>query len=97
MCLYNVKALLQVMQGIYSMNGGVEWQIQHEVKLSAAFDMRSNPEYCIFCTSQVNGSLTDLLFCVGRINSCSSESHDAYKQIVAIVTVSLYYPNNVRW
>ena len=81
MCLYNAKALLQVMQEIYSMRGRVEWQIQHEVKLSAVFDMRSNPEYCIFRTSQVNGSLTDLLFYIRRINSCSSENHDAYKQI----------------
>ena len=35
--------------------------------------IRPYPEYCIFHTSQVNSALTDLLFCVGRISSSSSD------------------------
>ena len=43
----------------YDTRGGVEWQIQHEVKPSAAFDARFHPKYCIFHTSEVNVALTD--------------------------------------
>ena len=49
-----------------SMRGGVEWQIHHDAKLSAVFDMRPHPKYC---TLLINGALIDLLFCVGRISS----------------------------
>ena len=63
-------------------------QIQHKAKSSAVFDMRSHPEYHIFCTSQVNCALTDLLFCVVRIISYISKSLgcDAYKQIETIAS-----------
>ena len=50
--------------------GGVKQQIQHDAKLNAVFDMRSHPNYC---TSWVKGALTDLLFYIGKISSCSSD------------------------
>ena len=68
-----VKVPLQVMYGKYSMSGRIEWQIQHEVKVSAVFDRRPHYEYCIFRTLRVNGASTNLLFRVGRIGSSSSE------------------------
>ena len=55
------------MYGKYSTRVQVEWQIQHEVNLSAVFDRTPHPEYSIFCTSQVNSVLTDLLFCIGGL------------------------------
>ena len=55
------------------MRGGVEWQTQHEAKPSAALDTRRHPKYCIFHTSQVNSALNDLLFCIGKISSNSSD------------------------
>ena len=55
------------------MRGGVEWQMQHEVKPSAVFARDPTLSVVFFHTSQVNGALTDLLFCVGRINSSSSD------------------------
>ena len=68
-----VKASLRVMYGKYSTRGGVEWQIQHEAKPSAVFARDPTPSTVFFRTSRVNGALTDLLFCVGRINSSSSD------------------------
>ena len=50
----------------------VKWPVQHKVKPSAVFDIRPHPEYFILRTSQVNGALTDLLFCVGKVSSSSS-------------------------
>ena len=46
----------------YSMWGGVEWQIQHKAKLNAVFAWDPTPSIGFFCTSQVNGALTDSLF-----------------------------------
>ena len=40
-----IKALLQEMYEKYS---GIKWQIQHEVKPSAVFDIRPHPEYCAY-------------------------------------------------
>ena len=54
----------------YSTRGGVEWQIQHEVKPSAVFAQDLTPSTVFFLT-QINGALIDLLFCVGRISSSS--------------------------
>ena len=36
--------------------------------------------YCILSTSQVNGALTDLLLCIGRISSSSSDGLDVHVQ-----------------
>ena len=44
--------------------GGVEWQIQHKLKPSAVFTQDPTPSTVFSPTSQVNGALTDLLFCV---------------------------------
>ena len=52
-----VKAPLQVMYREYSMRGGVEWQIQHEIKLSVVFAGGSTPSIVFFHTA-----LTDLCF-----------------------------------
>ena len=57
----------------YSTRGRVEWQIQHEAKPSAVFARDPTPSTVFFCTSQVHGALTDLLFCVGRISSSSTD------------------------
>ena len=48
-----------------------------------------------FCTSQVNSTLTDLLFCIGRISNISSDGleHNAYKQMEVIVSDSLLVYN----
>ena len=77
------------MSGVWkcSTQGWVKWQ-------SAVFDMRLHPEYCIFYASQINGALTDLFFCVVRINSSRAMDLecDAYKQIEAIVNKSLLSP-----
>ena len=54
-----VKALLRVMYRKYSARGGVKWQIQHDAKPSAVY-------ICPYITS-----LTDLMFCLGRISSSS--------------------------
>ena len=64
-----VKAPLRVMYRKYSMRGGVEWQTQNEAKPSAVFARDPTPSTVFFHTSRVNGALTDLLFCVGRISS----------------------------
>ena len=58
-----------MMYGKYGTRGGVECQIQHKAKPSAAFDMRPHLEYYIFHTLRVNTALTDLLLCVGRIST----------------------------
>ena len=71
-----VKAPLRVIYGKYSTRGGVEWQIQHEAKPSAVFARDPTPSTVFFCTSRVNGTLTDLLFCVGRISSISSDGFE---------------------
>ena len=68
-----VKAPLRVTYGKYSTRGGVKWQIQHEVKPSAVFARDPTPSTVFFRTSRVNGALTDLLFCDGRISSSSSD------------------------
>ena len=47
-----VKALLQVMYRKYSTRGGVEWQIQHEVKPSAVFDTRPTLSTVFFRASE---------------------------------------------
>ena len=70
--MYMLKRL-RVMYRKYSTRGGVEWQIQHEAKPSAVFAQDPTPSTVFFRTSRVNGALTDLLFCVGRISSCSSD------------------------
>ena len=43
-----VKTLLQVTHGKYSTSGVVEWQIQHEAKPDAIFDIRFHPKFYIF-------------------------------------------------
>ena len=58
------------------MENTVQWAkvklpIQHKVKPSAVFDIRPHPKYFILSTSQVNSTLNDLLFCVGRVSSSS--------------------------
>ena len=49
------------------------------------------PSTVFFCTSRVNGALTDLLFCVGGLSVAVAmdSERDAYKQIEAIVSASL--------
>ena len=79
----------------YSMRGEIKWEIQHKVKPGAVFDMRRHPEYCIFLTSSVNGALTDLLFCMGRISSSSSGLDPECNAYKLIETISLV-PNNTR-
>ena len=76
----------KIVQGV-----GQVVQIQHKAKSSAVFDIRPHPKYHIFCTSQVNCALTDLLFCIVKIISCTSKSLgcDMYKQIETIVSDSL--------
>ena len=64
------------MYGKYSTRGGVKWQIQHEAKPSAVFAQDPTLSTVIFHTSRVNGALTDLLFCIGRINSSSSDGFE---------------------
>lgn len=57
-----VKALLQVLYGIYSTRGVVKKAIQHEaqVKLSAVWLLRLHLDCCKFHMAQVNGALTNL-------------------------------------
>ena len=59
------------MYGKYNTSGWIKWQIQYKAKLSAVvvFSQDSTLSTVFFCTSRVNGALTDLLFCVGRISS----------------------------
>ena len=64
-----VKVLLQVMYRKCSMRGWVEWQIQYEAKPMLHFTQDPNPSTAFFCTSHVNGVLSDLLFYIGRISS----------------------------
>ena len=40
----------------YSTRGGVEWQIQHEVKPSAILARDPTPSTVVFHTSEVNGA-----------------------------------------
>ena len=54
------------------MRDGVQWQIQHETKLSAVLDTALHLEYRIFRPSQMYCTSTDLLFYVERISSSSS-------------------------
>ena len=72
----------------YSTRGGVEWQIQHEVKLSAVFAQDLTPSTVLFHTSRVNG---DLLFCVERISSSNRPGMDVYKETEVIVSDSLLH------
>ena len=58
------------------MRGGVEWQIQHKPKLSAVFDTKPIQSTVFFHTSQGNGVLTDLLFCIERISSSRSNGSE---------------------
>ena len=44
----------------YSTWGGVEWEIQHDVKLSAVFAIRPTLSAEFFCTSRVNGTSIDI-------------------------------------
>ena len=69
---YYVKALLWLIYRKYNRRDGVKWQIQHEAKLSAVFAWDPTQSTVFFCTSWVNNAVTDLLFCVGRISSSSS-------------------------
>ena len=59
-------------------------------KYSTRVQGRPHPEYCIFCTSQVNSVLTDLLFCIGglavAVAVAMNSKHDA-----------LFLPQNTRW
>ena len=52
------------MYGKYSAGGGVEWQIQHEVKPSAVFAQDHTPSIVFFRTSY--SALTDC-FVLGRL------------------------------
>ena len=63
------------------------------LKLSAVFHMRLALSTAFFCASEVNGALTDLLFCLRRNSSSSSDGLkcDVHKQIEVIVIVMLYY------
>ena len=61
------------MYGKYRTRSGVKWQIQHESMLSPVFARDLTLSTVLFHTSRVNGALTDLLFCVGRISSSSSD------------------------
>ena len=63
----HIKALLQVMYGIYSIRVGLS-----NTRQSRMLYLTRDPTLStvFFCTSQVNGAL---LFCVGRISSNSSE------------------------
>ena len=54
------------------MRGGVEWQIQHEVKPSAVFATRPHPSAVFYCTIQVYGAFTDLLVLRGRTDYFNS-------------------------
>ena len=74
------------------MRGGIKWQIQHNVKPSAVFDMRpSTSNTVFFCTSRVNSALIDLVYCVegSAVAVVMNPKRDAYKQIEAIVGESL--------
>ena len=62
--------------GKYSARGGVKWKVQRDAKLSTVFDMRPHPDYCIFHTLGVNSALIDILFCIGRISSGSSDGSE---------------------
>ena len=55
------------------MRGGVEWLIQHEVEPSAISDARPHSQYFIFLYNMSKHALTDLLFCIERISSSSSD------------------------
>ena len=48
----------------YSTRGGVEWQIHHEVKLSAVFAQDLTQSTVLFRTSRVNG---DFYFALGGL------------------------------
>ena len=87
-----VKAPLQVMYGKYSTRGGVKWQIHHEAKPILHLMQDPTLSTVFFRTSWVNGVLTDLLFCVGRISSSSSDGSETWCKIKAIV--NLYYPQD---
>ena len=50
------------------MRGGVEWQVQHKAKPSAVFALDPTLSTVFLHTSQVNGGLTNLLFCVGKVS-----------------------------
>ena len=56
------------------------------------------PSTVFLRTSRVNGALTDLLFCVGRISSGSIDEseRDVYRQLEAILSDSLL-PQDTRW
>ena len=48
-CIHHYKWCME-----YSTRGGLEWQIRHETKLSAVFDIRPTTKYCTFHISWVN-------------------------------------------
>ena len=52
-------APLRGMYKKYSTRGGVKWQIQHSASPRAVFAQDPTPSTVFFCTSQVNGALTD--------------------------------------
>ena len=56
--------------------GGVEWQIQHSASPHALFARDPTLSTVFFRTSRVNGALTDVLSCVGRISSSSSDEFE---------------------
>ena len=51
----------------YNTMGGVEWQIQHKAKPSGVFTQGPTPSTVLFCTSRVNGALTDCCFALGGL------------------------------
>ena len=81
----------------YSMRGEVEWQIQHEVKPSAVVAQDPTLSTVLFSTSRLNGALSDLLFCVGRISSSSSSDGFRQKCISKYEEAIVYFPKNTRW
>ena len=72
---------------------GVGLSIKNNTRQSQVLYVKwhPTPSIIILCKSGVNGALTDLLFCIGKISSKSSDGQerDVCKQIEAIVADSL--------
>ena len=68
----SIIALLQVLQGKYSMRGGVSCQMRYFQLYLIFYSTQEPTPTTVLCASQVDGTLTDLLLCIKMIISSSN-------------------------
>ena len=74
-----------------NMWGGVEWQIQHEAKLSAVLAMRPIPGAALHRTARVYIAFTDLLGLLGKITRMIASAFSRFSTQLRFETQELLF------